>query len=551
MPRHGSSSTGGYGMMPATESPVTVSGACLFGAQRLLPLISAFTKEINGVKSGKDIENIHRMRVASRRLRAALPLFALCFPEKKYRVWMREIQKITRALGEARDLDVQIAFLEQYVKEHAGAGEQGAKGTPVREFVPHAAIPSLLSRLIRRRGTLQKKVISALDELEVSHTIDEMQVAIREISPVNPLRRRRPLMYGIPPVAAERIGKRLIDLFIYEPWIQNPDAVAEHHAMRIAAKKLRYTMEVYAPLYKWELVKPIARIKKIQSRLGDVHDCDVWIDHITLAIMKERTRFHSVSARRHSGADAIISLKRLLADRERKRAMLHRSFVRFWSALSRSQFWPALRSSLITDIKVKYTVRTMPTIVMEQEAVTQLVMAYPAGIGHARHVTLLALQLFDELLPLHQLTGRDRILLGYAGQLHDIGWKYGQRRHRVQSAEMIFSDEHFPFDMLEHGIIGLVARFHGGKILSAAGGYFPLLSATDQYRVRALASMLRIADGLDYRHLGIVQSVHCTIGQAGVTCDVTATGDAIIEKERARVKADMFCEVFDRAFVIP
>ncbi|MCX6697877.1 MAG: hypothetical protein NTV84_10095, partial [Methanoregula sp.] len=216
------------------------------------------------------------------------------------------------------------------------------------------------------------------------------------------------------------------------------------------------------------------------------------------------------NSRRHSGADAIISLKRLLADRERKRAMLHRSFVRFWSALSRSQFWSALRSSLLTDVKVKYTMRTIPTIVMEQEAVTQLAMIYPAGIGHARHTTLLALQLFDELLPLHQLSGRDRILLGYAGQLHDIGWKYGQRRHRVQSAEMIFSDEHLPFDLQERGIIGLIARLHAGKIRGGAGGYLPLLSQSDQYRVRALAALLRIADGFDYRHLGIVQSLHCS-----------------------------------------
>jgi CHAD domain-containing protein len=536
--------------MPASEKPLTVTGACLFGAERLLPLIIAFNKEITGVKSGKDIENIHRMRVASRRLRAALPLFAPCFPEKKYRAWMREIQKITRALGEARDLDVQIAFLEQYVKEHAAPGEQDTRHAPARESNPPAAILSLLTRLKRRRVTLQKNVLSALDDLEGSHTIEEIQVALREISPVNRLRMRKPVMHGIPPVAAERTGKRLIDLFAYEPWILNPDAVAEHHAMRIAAKKLRYTMEVYAPLYKWELKKPIARIKKIQTLLGDMHDCDVWIDHITLAIMKERTRLHSVNARRDSGADAIITLKRLLTDRERKRAMLHRGFVRFWASLSRSQFWASLRLLILTDIKVKYSVRTIPTIVEEQEAVTRLVMAYPAGVGHARHVTLLALQLFDVLLPLHHLTGRDRILLAYAGQLHDIGWKYGERRHRVQSADMIFSDEMLPFDLQERGIIGLVARLHAGKIQSGSGGYLPLLSHPDQHRVQALAALLRVADGLDYRHLGIVQSLHCTIGQEGITCDVGSTGDASLEKARAREKGDLFREVFDRPLVI-
>jgi CHAD domain-containing protein len=537
--------------MPESEEPIVVSGACLFGAQRLLPLILAFNKETNGVKTGKDIEYIHRMRVASRRLRAALPLFASCFPEKKYRGWMREIRKITRALGEARDIDVQIAFLERYLKEHASPGEDDDRHAPAQELDPRGAIPTLLYRLKRRRVVLQKKVLSALGELEMSHTIDGMQASIREISPVSRPRGRQPAMYGIPPVAAGRIGKRLIDMFAYEQWIHNPDAVAEHHAMRIAAKKLRYTMEVYAPLYKWELRKPIARIKKIQTLLGDMHDCDVWIDHITLALVKERTRLHSVDAGRHSGAEAIIPLKQLLADRERKRAMLHRSFIRFWASLSRSQFWASLRSALLTDIKVKYSVRTIPTIIEEQEAVTRLAMAYQAGVGHARHVTLLALQLFDLLLPLHNLTGRDRILLGYAGQLHDIGWKYGERRHRVQSADMIFSDEPLPFDLQERGIIGIAARLHAGKTESGAGGYLPLLSHSDQHRVQALAALLRVADGLDYRHLGIVQSLHCTVGPDSVRCDVESTGDASLEKARAREKSDLFREVFDRPLEIP
>ncbi len=79
--------------------------------QRILPLLDAFLGEIDGVRSGRDIEHIHRMRVASRRLRAALPLFKSCFPKEKFRKWMPELQKITRALGDARDTDVQIAFL--------------------------------------------------------------------------------------------------------------------------------------------------------------------------------------------------------------------------------------------------------------------------------------------------------------------------------------------------------------------------------------------------------------------------------------------------------
>ncbi|MCX6689736.1 MAG: CHAD domain-containing protein [Methanoregula sp.] len=554
--------------MPASETPAVVSGACRFGAQRLLPLIDALTKEINGVKTGRDIEHIHRMRVASRRLRAALPLFAQCFSGKKFRTWVREIKKITRALGEARDLDVQIAFLAGYLKGLSRMGTTNAmkatdaepSPTPAsKKSTPPGAIALLISRLQQRRGTLQKKVLLALEELERSHVIDEMQGALREMVPVASRMRRRPPMYGIPPVAAERISQGILALFVYEPWIRSPDAVAEHHAMRIAAKRLRYTMEVYAPVYRLEFKKPLARIKKIQTILGDMHDCDVWIDQISLAIVKERTRVHSVKDVNNTRSATLLSLKQLLTDRERKRAQLHRGFVRFWDSLAHTRFFDELRASLLADVKVGFSLRKPRTpaenapaaVTAEREAVTRLATVYPAGVEHAGQVAVLALQLFDQLQPLHQLDGRDRIMLEYACTVHDIGWKFGQKRHQVRSADMIFSDETLILDIRERGILALVARLHAGRCRTAQWGYFQCLFPQEQSRVLALAALIRVADGLDYRHLGIVQGVHCTIGDAIVTCDVIANGDVSVEKVRALAKSDLFSEVFNHLLVIP
>ena len=99
------------GTIPGPERAAPEPGLCWFGLQRLPPLLDAFVKEIDGVRAAEDIEYIHRMRVATRRLRAALPLFRTCFSGKQYSRWMQEIANITRALGDARDADVQIAFL--------------------------------------------------------------------------------------------------------------------------------------------------------------------------------------------------------------------------------------------------------------------------------------------------------------------------------------------------------------------------------------------------------------------------------------------------------
>ena len=58
---------------------------CYFGATALKKISWLLTRKSEGVHQAKDIEYIHRMRVASRRLRSALPLFAACFPMKKSR----------------------------------------------------------------------------------------------------------------------------------------------------------------------------------------------------------------------------------------------------------------------------------------------------------------------------------------------------------------------------------------------------------------------------------------------------------------------------------
>jgi CHAD domain-containing protein len=60
-----------------------------------------------------DIERVHDMRVASRRLRAVLEVFAPCFPRKAHRVVLREVKAIADALGERRDPDVAIEMLLQ------------------------------------------------------------------------------------------------------------------------------------------------------------------------------------------------------------------------------------------------------------------------------------------------------------------------------------------------------------------------------------------------------------------------------------------------------
>jgi CHAD domain-containing protein len=66
-----------------------------------------------GVLDTVDIERVHAMRVATRRLRSALEVFAVCFPPKRHRSVLRDVKRLADALGERRDPDVAIAALRQ------------------------------------------------------------------------------------------------------------------------------------------------------------------------------------------------------------------------------------------------------------------------------------------------------------------------------------------------------------------------------------------------------------------------------------------------------
>jgi CHAD domain-containing protein len=80
-----------------------------------------------GVLDTAAIEHVHDMRVATRRLRAALEIFAVCFPRKRHRRLLKEVRSLADALGERRDRDVTIAALDGAAKELTATERPGLR----------------------------------------------------------------------------------------------------------------------------------------------------------------------------------------------------------------------------------------------------------------------------------------------------------------------------------------------------------------------------------------------------------------------------------------
>jgi len=304
----------------AAMAAVDHEGICRFGAKRIGPQIVALEDEIDGVRQNTDIEHVHWMRVASRRLQAMLPLFAECFKKRRYRRCMKSIKTVTRALGAARDIDVQIAFLENYRNNQ----EPGTGDMP--------GIIYLVAILRKQRQEKQMDVLNALDHLEQEETLEDLVSAIRHVrkkrvGSISPALSRR--LYHI---AGKRILTRLDDLLSYESSVQNPDDISGHHAIRIAEKKLRYTLEVYRPLYKDRIRPFLKNLKKMQEILGEIHDCDVWA-----GILKTGPDLNLPS-----GQDIIM----LAQERKERRRLRYQELVSLWSVLKKKKIWDKFKKTI-------------------------------------------------------------------------------------------------------------------------------------------------------------------------------------------------------------
>jgi CHAD domain-containing protein len=88
-------------------------GVMSYCATAMLPHIEILRSTAKKINKRKNIEDIHDIRVASRRIRTGLTIFEDYFPQKKFKIWAKEIKGITNAYGAVRDLDVQIELLDR------------------------------------------------------------------------------------------------------------------------------------------------------------------------------------------------------------------------------------------------------------------------------------------------------------------------------------------------------------------------------------------------------------------------------------------------------
>ncbi len=175
---------------------------------------------------------------------------------------------------------------------------------------------------------------------------------------------------------------------------------------------------------------------------------------------------------------------------------------------------------------------------------------YWPDTDHFQQVRKLALELFDGLIKLHNLGLRERCWLECAAVLHDVGLSKSEGGHHKKSAKLILNDMKLPFTSKERRIIASIARYHRKGLPKQTHYNLGSLDCATIYKVKVLASLLRIADGLDYSHRSIVEVLIIKIGTKRIIVECMFKTKSILEEQAFNKKKDLFENVFAKKMVL-
>lgn len=227
-----------------------------------------------GVVRGEDPEEVHDMRVATRRMRSTLAVCADHLDPRATRRFAKDLRRLARHLGAVRDLDVFGLRL---------AAHRGAEAV-----APGGDLQHLADAWHARREGARAKLLEFLASDRYRRLGEELAAfaATPGSGEPPPLDRDgTPQPHRVADLAAALIYQRLAAVHAFEPWLPapgqplpidgHPAPLSRYHALRIAAKRLRYALETFAEALGDGSDDLLRQLKKLQEHLGELQDAAV------------------------------------------------------------------------------------------------------------------------------------------------------------------------------------------------------------------------------------------------------------------------------------
>jgi CHAD domain-containing protein len=295
------------------------------GARRALARrLDALSRNLPPALAG-DVEGVHRARVASRRVREILAILAPPRGERGRNAWRKtraRVRRVTRALGGVRELDVALALLDELVAAHP------------RLTAAILATRAVVAEERRIRDAQMQDALGTFDLARLDRRITDLVTVPRD-------GRNRRSAFGLP----ERIADNAAQLEAATTSAGALFALDRLHQVRIAAKKLRYTLELTEELLGVGTRRAVGRLRSMQDLLGRMHDLAVLADH---------------GRRAAAPASDTIDVRGLVAEIDGEIHALHAGYLSRAGVLS--SVVEEARSRLLTRVHARAARRPTPAV---------------------------------------------------------------------------------------------------------------------------------------------------------------------------------------------
>jgi CHAD domain-containing protein len=290
-----------------------------------------------GTRKGQDIEELHDMRVATRRMRAAMRVFGDYLEPGQMAPFTKGLRRTGRVLGAVRDLDVFRDKAQNYLDTLPATKQD--------------RLDPLLAAWRTEREAARKKMIAYLDgeryarfKVEFTTFLEKPNAGGLPIVTED----GEPIPHRLRHVVPVVVYQRLAAVRAFDEWVTQPDVPLERlHQLRIAGKRLRYALEFFHEVLGPESEALIDMMKEFQDHLGDLQDavvaCNLLRDFLTWG-----TWGHARSQEGSWPSEPVVApgVATYMAVRQKEIQHLVETFPQAWSKIQASNFCLLLESAL-------------------------------------------------------------------------------------------------------------------------------------------------------------------------------------------------------------
>jgi CHAD domain-containing protein len=429
---------------------------------------------------GLEADPVHDLRVALRRCLSMAEVFEELDPDPTWRDMHKQGRRLFKSLGNLRDTQVLRDWVKRIAPEGGPVADALSAQLDDKESEEERLVRKALGRFSKKRWKLWAEHLTSRSARLPADGPAAKYLAVERWEEAWTLHRK-----------AVRSGSH-----------------ASFHRARIGLKKFRYTVENFLPV---RAANWMDDLKKMQDALGEVHDLD-----LLLAMMRQHRGVGSTEERRHwKRRIAALSAERIRAYRKKMSGS--------------GSLWLAWRKELPQGKELEAA--GMARIEVWASFLTP-------DLGHAKHVTKLALELYDQLAEAGMAgaagNGHTRRVLEIAALAHDVGRASGAKSHHKRSYRMIAGlNAPLGWTPEEMKLAALVARYHRRALPQAKHAAFRRLRPDQRQKVLMLAGILRLANALDREHDASVRSLKARIEDGRIA--IRAGGYTAAEPRASRI----------------